>query len=66
VNLSKSEQEHPIWLKVESHLKDRMSLLRAKNDGPLDAVQTAHIRGQIAEVKAMLAWNIDVPMQDFE
>ena len=63
MNLSEGERNHPLWLKIESHLKERIVILRAKNDGPLDTVQTATIRGQIAETKAMLAWGL-VPIQD--
>ena len=63
MNLSEGERNHPLWLKIESHLKERIGILRAKNDGPLDAVQTATIRGQTAEAKAMIAWGL-APIQD--
>jgi hypothetical protein len=46
MNLSEGERNHPLWLKIESHLKERVAILRAKNDGPLDTAQTAAIRGQ--------------------
>lgn len=65
MNLSEGERNHPLWLKIESHLKERIVILRAKNDGPLDTVQTATIRGQIAETKAMLAWGL-APIQDLQ
>jgi hypothetical protein len=41
---------------LEAHLQARVAILRAKNDGPLDALQTATIRGQITEVKALLSY----------
>ena len=63
MNLSEGERNHPLWLKIESHLKERIVILRAKNDGPLDVVQTATIRGQLAEAKAMIAWGL-APIQD--
>ena len=65
MNLSEGERNHPLWLKIESHLKERIVILRAKNDGPLDTVQTATIRGQIEETKAMLAWGL-APIQDLQ
>lgn len=53
--LTDGERSHPLWRKLEEHLQARMLILRAKNDGPLDALQTATIRGQITEVKALLS-----------
>jgi hypothetical protein len=57
MNLTESEKSHFVWQKIEKHLQNRVSILRAKNDGPLDAMQTATIRGQIAEVKALLSYS---------
>lgn len=54
--LTDGERHHPLWLKLEAHLQARTAILRAKNDGPLDALQTATIRGQITEVKALLSY----------
>lgn len=54
--LTDGERHHPLWLKLEAHLQARVAILRAKNDGPLDALQTATIRGQITEVKALLSY----------
>jgi hypothetical protein len=54
--LTDGERHHPLWLKLAAHLETRVSILRAKNDGPLDALQTATIRGQIKEVKALLSY----------
>jgi len=54
--LTEGERNHPLWRKLETHLQNRVVILRAKNDGPLDALQTATIRGQITEVKALLSY----------
>lgn len=54
--LTDGERHHPLWLKLEAHLQTRAGILRAKNDGPLDSLQTATIRGQITEVKALLSY----------
>lgn len=44
------------WLFVEAHLKQRLNELRERNDQQkLDAYLTAALRGQIAEIKDLLA-----------
>jgi hypothetical protein len=44
-----------LWMKLERHLRARLDLLRRKNDAPtLTPEQTASLRGQILEVKALL------------
>lgn len=61
--LTDGERNHPLWCKLDEHLQARLLILRAKNDGPLDALQTATIRGQITEVKALLSYGA-VPLLD--
>ena len=39
---------------LRESLEARVALLREKNDGELDAIQTATLRGQIKELKALL------------
>ena len=55
-SLTDGERSHPLWAKLDAHLQARMAILRAKNDGPLDPLLTATIRGQITEVKALLSY----------
>jgi hypothetical protein len=44
------------WTDIEAHLRDRLSKCREKNDnGKLDYVQTAMLRGEIAAIKDLLA-----------
>lgn len=45
-----------VWKKLKAHLDTELNNLRKSNDGiGNDAVQTAFIRGRIAQVKALLA-----------
>ena len=53
-DLSAIERVSSVWIKCEAFLKDRLQRLREKNDRLLDADETAQVRGQIAEVKALL------------
>lgn len=56
MNLSKTDRLSPIWQVVKDHLEARLLRLRVMNENEsLDAVQTASIRGRIAEVKGLLS-----------
>lgn len=60
MNISKTEQLSPVWLAIKAHLESRLERLRLMNDNEsLDAIQTAAIRGRIAEVKALLLIGVD-------
>lgn len=43
------------WLSLKQHLQDRLATLRAQNDTEQTPEKTARLRGQIAEVKRLLA-----------
>lgn len=45
----------PTWKRMEAHLQQRLTGLRETNDMTHTDIKTASIRGQIAEVKQMLA-----------
>ena len=56
MNLSKTDRLSPIWQAAKDHLEARLMRLRVMNENEsLDAVQTASIRGRIAEVKGLLS-----------
>lgn len=60
MNISKTEQLSPVWLAIKAHLESRLERLRLMNDNEsLDAIQTAAIRGRIAEVKALILIGVD-------
>lgn len=57
---------------VKRYLEVNLDKLRKHNDGDMDAVKTAHTRGQIAFAKEMLrqlfnpAAPVSVPTHDYE
>jgi hypothetical protein len=44
----------PTWLAIQAYLAKRLATLREKNDRHLPEPETAKLRGQIEEVKALL------------
>jgi hypothetical protein len=50
-----------MWLKVKEYAEQRISVLRQKNDGMLDELNTASIRGQIKAWKELVALEEDPP-----
>lgn len=53
--LAPSDLKSETWAKLVSHMERRLQTLREQNDGQLDGDKTARLRGQIAEVKGLLA-----------
>lgn len=49
------EQDSATWLAIHEWASERLEQLRQRNDGPLESVATAHLRGQIATLKQLLA-----------
>jgi len=52
--LSEGEQMTPLYIKLKKHLEARLDEHRQKNDRSLNAEETAHVRGQIEELKHLL------------
>lgn len=61
--LTSFERQSPVWRKLMERFEARLHNLRAMNDGPKDAAETAELRGRIAEIKALLAMDVE-PTQD--
>lgn len=59
MKLSTQEKNSHTWVVIKAHLEERLSMLRRKNDNKLDDVSTEWLRGQIAEVKALLSIDKD-------
>lgn len=55
--LTDNERNSALWDKLFKHLQDRLSALRIRNDGQLDTVETAEVRGAIKEVKRLMRLN---------
>lgn len=63
LRISEIEARTPLWQAVRAHYEDKLARLRAKNDTRQSPEETAWLRGQIAEVKALLA--LDQPPMQF-
>lgn len=53
--LKKHEIDSALWQKLEAHLKEKLTSLRAQNDAELGPEATSKLRGRIAEVKSLLS-----------
>jgi hypothetical protein len=62
LRISEIEARTPLWQAVRAHYEDKLARLRAKNDTRQSPEETAWVRGQIAEVKALLA--LDEPPRE--
>ena len=59
--LNELDRRSATWLKVKKHLEERITLLRAKNDGDHDERKTARLRGSIAELKYLCNLDSEQP-----
>lgn len=55
MTLTPHELQSSTWKKLEAHLSERIDSLRSQNDGDLDALATARLRGRIGALKELLA-----------
>lgn len=53
MKLERHEKDSSTWQKVDAYLNERLAALRGNNDGDLDPIQTALLRGRIRELKAL-------------
>lgn len=61
--LTDGDRRNPLWIKLKDHFEQELANKRGKNDGELDPIQTATIRGHIAFLKAFLALGTEPPLQ---
>jgi hypothetical protein len=66
MKLTHAEIHNPLWIKLKEHIESRMDAHRRKNDGDLDDIATARLRGRIAELKSLLDLENPEPAQDAE
>lgn len=59
VELNLNDFASVTWQKLRLRTESRLEMLRKRNDSDLTPDETARIRGQIAELKAMLALEED-------
>ncbi len=58
MKLTSQEKNSPLWAKIKEHYDEELTKLRQKNDGDiikLSEIETAELRGQIRQVKMLLA-----------
>ena len=53
--LSDADKTTGVWLRLKTHLTDRLALLRLRNDGPLSEIETAATRGEIKAIRQIIA-----------
>ena len=53
--LAAHERTHPLWLRMERHMQDRLATLREQNDATATPERTADTRGRIAMLKELLS-----------
>jgi hypothetical protein len=59
--LTPSEKAQPGWNRLRQHLEFLLETARRKNDGPLNAEETARLRGRIECLKAILDFGTTPP-----
>ena len=57
--LTKADRMSPVWRTLHKYLSERLQILREMNDSERTLEGTARLRGQIAELKAIIALNDD-------
>jgi hypothetical protein len=63
MTLTPQDLQSATWRKLEAHLTERLTALRAQNDGELDETSTARLRGRLAQIKEILALGKPGPVQ---
>jgi hypothetical protein len=62
--LNAADKRSPLWMALSDHLRDRLAQLRQMNDHSQPVEKTERLRGQIYELKALLALENDRPAID--
>lgn len=62
MNITRADRLNPLWPNLVSQWKERLASLRAQNDAPLSELDTARLRGQILEIKALIALDEEPPV----
>ena len=64
MTLTDGEKMTSLWLRLEEHFTDRLLMLRQSNDKAQPELETALMRGRIAEVKGFLSLAKEQPIID--
>ncbi len=60
--LNPAELANPVFVKLVEHWEEELGRLRAQNDADLDEIETAKLRGRIAQLKQNLALTTPPPL----
>jgi hypothetical protein len=63
--LTRDERNSALWNKLIDHWESRLEVLRIQNDGDKSDIDTANLRGRIAQVKADIALGNELPDLDY-
>lgn len=55
IKLTATDMGSSVWDKLRRHMESRLLALRIRNDADLDLVDTAKVRGEIKNLKNLLA-----------
>lgn len=64
MTLTHEERHSALWLKLKEYMEVEIVRLRVKNDGQLDELTTANIRGRIAALKEFAALDAQQTVTD--
>ena len=65
IQFTRQDKAEPVWRKLQEKLHDRLELLRKQNDNNKDPIETAILRGRIAECKWMIGLNEEPKVLEF-
>lgn len=57
--LTPHDRASSLWLRLATHLSDRLADARRRNDAPLSDIETAMLRGEIKSLRRLLALGDD-------
>lgn len=60
--LSEQDKAQGLWVRLKSHLEDRLAVARQRNDAVQPESDTAALRGEIRCLKRLLSLGDDRPM----
>ena len=61
MELTVQEKNSSTWVKIEAFLTERIATAQIQNEGPLDPLKTADLRGRIAALRALKSLGDDEP-----
>lgn len=53
--LTNADRINPLWMRLEEYLNERLEAKRRQNDARADQAATDFLRGEIAQLKALIA-----------